>query len=43
MKHHEIENWVLNVIERVKRKLPQEDARVELKAEWPDDVNRAAR
>lgn len=42
MQHHEIEAWALNAIERVRSGQPNEDARVELKAEWPD-ATRAAR
>ena len=34
MRPHEIENWVLSVIDRVERHLPNEDSRVELKSEW---------
>ena len=36
MRSHEIENWVLSVIDRVERRLPNEDSRVELKSEWID-------
>lgn len=43
MKHSEIEAWALRVIEQVRRGQPNEDARVELKAAWPDDPYKAAR
>jgi hypothetical protein len=43
VKNSEIEAWTLRVIEQVKRRQPCEDARVELKAAWPDDHHRAAR
>jgi hypothetical protein len=43
MTHSEIERWALRVVEQVKRGQPNEDARVELKAEWPADVYKAAR
>jgi hypothetical protein len=39
----EIERWALRVVEQVKRGQPNEDARVELKAVWPDDAYKAAR
>ena len=39
---HEIENWVLEIIEQVESGQPNEDYRVELKAEWPD-AKKAAR
>jgi hypothetical protein len=42
MTRHQIENWALQVIERVEAKQPHEDSRVELKAEWPD-LQKAAR
>lgn len=42
MKKSELEAWVLNVIDRVEAGQPNEDARVELKREWPDP-KRAAR
>ena len=34
MKPHEIENWVLSIIDSVKSGKPVEDSRVELKSEW---------
>lgn len=42
MRAHEIEHWVLRIIEQVKSGQPNEDYRVELKAEWPD-AKKAAR
>jgi hypothetical protein len=36
IKPSDIENWVLSVIDRQKRKQPCEDSRVEMKAKWPD-------
>ena len=38
-----LEEWVLSVVDRVRHKHPIEDARVELKAEWPDPVKAARR
>lgn len=43
MKPHEIENWALRIIERVDRRQPYEDSRVELKAEWLDPPAAARR
>jgi hypothetical protein len=43
MRTHEIENWALSIIDRVKARQPVEDQRVELKSVWPEDLNRAAR
>src|SRR6266540_4555312 len=43
MRTYEIEAWALRAIERVEQRQPNEDSRVELKAEWPDDPERAAR
>jgi len=43
MRPNDIENWALNIIERVESKQPVEDLRIELKAEWPKDINKAAR
>lgn len=43
MKPHEVEYWVLNIIERVNRKQPIEDSRVEMKREWIDPVKAARR
>jgi hypothetical protein len=34
VKYHEIESWVLKIIDRVKIGQPIEDSRVELKSEW---------
>jgi hypothetical protein len=39
----EIERWALRVVEQVKSGQPNEDARVELKTEWPADAYKAAR
>jgi hypothetical protein len=43
MTHNEIEMWALRVIEQVKNGQPHEDARVELKAKWPESHYKAAR
>lgn len=43
MRTHEIENWALNIIDRVKAGHPNEDHRVELKAAWPDPYKAARR
>jgi hypothetical protein len=43
IRQHEIEAWTLSVVERVKSGQPIEDARVELKAEWPDTEKAARR
>jgi len=42
MRFHEIEAWTLQVIDRLRANQPLEDARVELKARWPE-ADRAAR
>lgn len=42
MRAHEVEYWTMSVIEQVESGQPNEDYRVELKAEWPD-VKKAAR
>jgi len=42
MKTHEIEAWALRAIERVEQHQPNEDSRIELRADWPDH-KRAAR
>ncbi len=39
----QLEEWVLSIIDRVRRQHPIEDARVELKTEWPDPVKAARR
>ena len=39
----QLEYWALSVIERVEKKQPVEDDRVELKREWPKDPNKVAR
>ena len=36
MRLHEIEAWVLSIVDRVAKGQPVEDTRVELKAKWPD-------
>lgn len=43
MTPNEIERWALRVVEQVRRGQPNEDARVELKAAWPDNAHKAAR
>src|SRR5438093_863250 len=43
MKNHEVEYRVLSIIERVEKKQPIEDFTVELKAEWPKEINKTAR
>lgn len=43
MRVHEIENWALSVIDRVKSGQPVEDTRVELKSKWPDPQKAARR
>lgn len=43
MRPYEIENWALQIISRVESQQPHEDARVELKSRWPEDLARAAR
>jgi hypothetical protein len=43
MRTHEVEAWALRAIERVENQQPNEDSRVELKAEWPLDPARVAR
>jgi hypothetical protein len=40
---HQLEAWVHDLVDRVRSNSPVEDARVELKARWPDDAARAAR
>ena len=39
---HQIEAWTLRIIQQVESKRPHEDARVELKAQWPE-AQKAAR
>lgn len=36
MRKHEIENWVLQIVDQVKVGQPNEDSRVELKTEYPE-------
>jgi len=43
MKPSDIETWTRSVISRVEKGQPVEDARVELKREWPDDPADMAR
>jgi hypothetical protein len=43
MQSHQIEAWALNAIDRVRSGQPNDDARVELEAGWPDDPKKAAR
>lgn len=43
MRAIELEAWVRRIIDGVRAGANQEDSRVELKAVWPDDVNKAAR
>lgn len=43
MRINDIENWALTILDKVKAKQPVEDTRVELKAEYPTDVKKAAR
>lgn len=43
MRKSEIEAWALRVVDQVNAKQPNEDAYVELKAEWPADHYKAAR
>jgi hypothetical protein len=43
MQPHELETWVLKIVDRVKAKQPVEDSRVELKSEWPGPNDAARR
>lgn len=43
MRTHEIENWALNVVDKVNAAQPNEDSRVELKASWIDPYKAARR
>lgn len=43
MQAHQLERWTLDIVERVRLGQPTEDSRVELKREWPIDMNKAAR
>jgi hypothetical protein len=43
MRVHEIENWALNVIEQTTAGQPNEDQRIELKADWIDPYKAARR
>ena len=43
MRSKDIENWALEIIERVLSHQPVEDSLIELKSEWPKDSHKAAR
>ena len=43
MRRHEIETWAYSIIERVRKRQPIEDDRVELKSIWPVDPQKTAR
>lgn len=43
MKKNEIENWALQIIDRVNKKQPVEDDRIELKSTWIDPIKAARR
>lgn len=43
MEPHRIEEWALRIIDRVNRRQPVEDSRVELKADWPEPGKAARR
>lgn len=43
MRNIEIEGWVLGLVERVNKKMPVEDSREELKADWVADPPKMAR
>jgi len=43
MRLHQVESWALRIIDQVEAGRPNEDSRVELKAEWPTDIPRVAR
>ncbi|HEY5909581.1 MAG TPA: hypothetical protein VJA21_03145 [Verrucomicrobiae bacterium] len=43
MRPIEIESWALRILERVEKRLPVEDSRVELKADWLEPVKAARR
>lgn len=43
MKSLEIESWALRVLEQIESKQRVEDLRVELKSEWPSDIQKTAR
>jgi hypothetical protein len=43
MKPHQIERWVLSIVDRVKKNQPIEDFRVELKSDWVDPEKAARR
>ena len=41
MRIHEIETWVLQIVERVESEQPIEDSRIELKSDWIDPAKAA--
>ena len=43
MRTHEIEEWALRATRRVEERQPNEDSRVELKADWIDPQKTARR
>ncbi len=43
MRQHQIENWVLEICQRVENNQQIEDQRVELKTKWPDTTKAARR
>ena len=43
MDTRQIESWALEIVDRVTAGEPQEDSRVELKADWPSNAYRTAR
>ena len=43
MRDIELETWVVGVLDRAKAGQPNEDFRIEFKAEWPKDIHKAAR
>ena len=43
MRKSDIENWVLNIVDRVEKQQPLEDSRIELKSIWPENYSKTAR
>lgn len=43
MRPFQVEGWALDIMDRLTAGQPLEDSRVELKTEWPQDMNKAAR
>jgi hypothetical protein len=43
MRPAQVEAWTLSIVDRVRTGQPNEDARVEIKSEWPSDIAKAAR